>query len=73
MAINDVGSCACGSPLCKYCTPQVNPGVGYIGFHPYTTGWECPKCRSVYSPATTECYKCNGPVQFTCHGGNVGG
>ena len=22
-------------------------------------GWICPKCGSVYSPMTTECYKCN--------------
>lgn len=27
-----------------------------IGFN---YGWVCPKCGSVYSPNTIECYKCN--------------
>lgn len=22
-------------------------------------GWICPKCRSVYAPFVSECYKCN--------------
>jgi len=24
-----------------------------------TEGWMCPKCGSVYSPSTPECYKCS--------------
>lgn len=27
-------------------------------------GWICPKCGTVYSPTTIECYKC-GPVNTT--------
>lgn len=23
-------------------------------------GWVCPKCGSVYSPSTNECWRCNG-------------
>jgi hypothetical protein len=23
-------------------------------------GWVCPKCGSVYSPSTSECWRCNG-------------
>lgn len=26
-------------------------------------GWSCPKCGCVYSPTTTECYRCNNNEQ----------
>lgn len=32
-------------------------------------GWTCPQCGSVYSPTTTECWRCNKTEQsytITC-------
>lgn len=29
----------------------------------FTYGWVCPKCESVYAPATRECFKCNVPTE----------
>lgn len=37
--------------------------IGGVSRH---TGWICPECGCVYSPSTSECFKCNGPVQVTC-------
>lgn len=28
-------------------------------------GWECPKCKRVYSPATPMCYNCGGETTTT--------
>lgn len=28
-------------------------------------GWTCPKCGSVYSPMTAECWRCNKKEQIT--------
>ena len=25
----------------------------------FTYGWKCPNCGSIYSPNTSECYRCN--------------
>ena len=36
-------------------TPLTNP------YNTGPTGWTCPKCGKVYSPMTSECYKCNNP------------
>lgn len=37
-------SCCLMNPI-----PQQQTGVG----------WSCPKCGSVYSPSTSECWRCN--------------
>ena len=34
----------------------LNPLIGEI-----PQGWECPRCKSVYSPITAKCWHC--PVQ----------
>lgn len=29
------------------------------------TGWECPRCKHVYAPLTTECFRCAPPPVLT--------
>jgi|TARA_R100000049_G_C1909048_1_gene56888 uncharacterized OB-fold protein len=34
----------------------------YLKPNQYNTilqGWQCPSCHKIYSPANTECFKCN--------------
>ena len=38
----------------------------------YPTGWVCPKCGGVYSPTTTECYRCSPPPTYTTVTGTTG-
>lgn len=32
--------------------------LGYLDTRPISQGWECPKCKSIYSPTSIMCLKC---------------
>lgn len=39
--------------------PKPKPLATMIGPLRPHKGWQCPKCDYVYSPSTSECYRCN--------------
>lgn len=51
--------CRTTSPLNPYCRPN------YPLVNTPLQGWECPKCKRIYSPSVTECWKCNDAMFFT--------
>ena len=60
---------------CLYCDGDVDNHIGTCPYHPknsrvpispmetmkmmFNLGWECPRCRNIYSPLTSSCSKCN--------------
>lgn len=52
---------ACANYLCAQNHRCMNPSQCFGGMSPFasTSGWTCPKCGSVWAPATPGCSKCN--------------
>lgn len=38
---------------------EMNKGFASVPKAPRAQGWQCPKCGSVWAPATPGCFTCN--------------
>lgn len=54
--------------ICLSCRNKKEENLIPIPGFPYSQGWVCPKCGSVYAPHMTECVRCNPTrkLEVTC-------
>lgn len=50
--------------ICRKCGATLAKG-GFIKVQAPNQGWQCPVCKTVWSPGTPQCYNCQ-PAQVTC-------